>query len=168
MFKNKEDELYTRTDQFVYNTFNYISLSNAEKVFDNALFEFIESNQVEDTANDFVNENDYEEDYKVSELDSYLEFCQEYHEDEFMEYADNDNYPMWNTLFEFRNEPSDKIIEIARNCGFGVISSNDNYNTMLFVRGAGYSFYAQHWIPMFLQLPWVDSEDYKGVKFSHL
>ena len=168
MFKKKEDELYTLTSQWVDKTFNFISLSNAEKVFDNALFEHVETNQTEDTAEDFINDYGHEGDFKESVIDSFLEYCKENHEDEFIEYADNENYPMWNTLFEFKNEPSAKIIKIAQNCGFGIISSNDNYNTMLFVRGAGYSFYGQHWIPMYLQLPWVNSEDYTGVNYSHL
>ena len=99
MFKKKEDELYTLTSQWVDKTFNYISLSNAEKVFDNALYEHIESNQTEDTAEDFI--NDYmiiKTNFKESELESSLAYCRENHEDEFTEYADNENYPMWNTL----------------------------------------------------------------------
>lgn len=168
MFKSKEDELKTLTNKWVDKTFNFISLSNAEKVLDNALYEYIETNQTEDTAEDFVNDYGYQDEYKESELDDYLEFCRENHEDEFAEYADGENYPIWNTLFEFRNEPSEKIIEKAQEAGFGIIAKNDNYNTMLFVRGAGYSFYAQHWIPMYLELPWVNKEEYKEVRYSHL
>jgi len=36
------------------------------------------------------------------------------------------------------------------------------------VAGAGYSFYGQHWIPLFLSLPWNSDlkEKYKNVDYS--
>jgi hypothetical protein len=73
---------------------------------------------------------------------------------------------MWSTLFEFRDEPSETVIEAAIEAGFGVVDSTDNYNTMLFVKGAGYSFYGAHWIPLYLGLPWVNSKDYSGIDYS--
>ena len=64
------------------------------------------------------------------------------------------NYPMWNTLFEFKEEPSEEVKQAAINAGIGLIEGLGNFNTMLFFSGCGYSFYGAHWIPMYLNLPW--------------
>lgn len=162
------EELKTIVSSWVDRSFNYIDLANAEKVFDQMLMEHIESNQTEATAQDFLLDYSYEEEFKDSENDSALEYAQDEHEDEFLEYAEQDHYPMWSTLFEFRSEPSAATIDAARDAGFGIITSSDNYNTMLFVKGAGYSFYSGHWIPMYLALPWVRNEQYQGIDYSHV
>lgn len=84
------------------------------------------------------------------------------------EQREQDNYPMWNTLFEFKHEPSDEEVEAAKEAGFGVIKGMDDFNTTLFVRGAGYSFYGAHWIPFYLNIPWRSAlkDKYKGVKYD--
>lgn len=162
------DELKNIVSSWVDRSFNYIDLANAEKVFDQMLFEHIESNRTEETAKEFLSDYSYDEEYKQSEEESALEFVQQEYEDEFNEYADQDHYPMWSTLFEFRSEPSEATIEAARNAGFGIISSSDQYNTMLFVKGAGYSFYSAHWIPMYLGLSWVRTGEFEGIDYSHV
>ena len=100
-----------------------------------------------------------------------LEFVREEHENSFEDYKSEkqgDNYPMWNTCFEFRNEPSEETIEAAKKAGFGVIRGLDDFNTTLFVAGCGYSFYAAHWIPLVIELNLFGSlkEESKGVDFS--
>jgi hypothetical protein len=162
------EDLKNMVSIWVDRSFNYIDLSNAEKVFDQMLIEHIESNQTEETAAEFINDYSYSDDFKDSGLESALEYVQEEHEGEFTEYAEQDHYPMWSTLFEFRSEPSQETINAAQEAGFGIINSSDHYNTMLFVKGAGYSFYSAHWIPMYLGLTWTRSEEYKDIDFSHV
>ena len=168
MFSNKADELRSHASDWVSQTFNYISLDNAEKVFDNQMFEYIESKRSEDTANDFLHEYGYLNEFKDSSFKQMLLFIDDNYEDEYLEYIERDNYPMWNTLFEFRDEPSEKVLELAKNAGFGVVRGCEYYGAMLFVHGAGYSFMGAHWIPLYLSLPWVDSKKYDGVDYSHL
>ena len=151
---------------WVDRTFNYISLENAEKAFDNMLFESIRSNCNNKTAQDFLNDYSYQKEYGESDYEDALSFVNDTYEDDFRDYAETDYYPMWSTLFEFRDKPSEEIISAAEEAGFGIIESSDFYNTMLFVKGAGYSFYSAHWIPMYLGLPWVDNSDYKNIDFS--
>ena len=162
------DDLKSIVSQWVDRSFNFIDLANAEKVYDNLLFEQIESNQTEETAEEFLSEYGYRKDYQESEFESPLDFVQETYEDEFSEFAEQDHYPMWSTLFEFRSSPSEEILEAARKAGFGIISGSEHYETMLFVKGAGYSFYGAHWIPMYLNLPWVDVDRFKDINISSL
>ncbi|MHA2218080.1 MAG: hypothetical protein ACXACY_19265 [Candidatus Hodarchaeales archaeon] len=94
--------------------------------------------------------------------DSFEDYIKENFSDEVEEKNHNnngDNYPMWNTCFEFRHEPSERVIQAAIDAGFGVIEGVDEFNTLLFVSGCGYSFYGAHWIPMYLNLPY--NEDLK-------
>lgn len=104
-------------------------------------------------------------DYIKADQDELNEAVKEQNEDAFLTFAHGDNnYPMWNTLFEFKEQPSKEIVQAAINAGFGVIEHED-FNTMLFVSGAGYSFYSAHWIPFYLGLPWVNvnvTESYQG------
>lgn len=88
--------------------------------------------------------------------------------DSYREQQEQDNYPMWNTCFEFKEKESDEVIEAAINAGFGVIEGLGGFNQILFVSGAGYSFYGAHWIPLYLALPWNESErkKYAGVDYS--
>lgn len=81
---------------------------------------------------------------------------------------EQNNYPMWNTCFEFKSNESEDIIQAAINAGCGVIEGLGDFNTILFFKGCGYSFYGAHWIPLFLELPWNKAikEQYKGVKFD--
>jgi hypothetical protein len=162
------DDLKAIVSQWVDRSFNFIDLANAEKVHDDMLFEYIEGNQTEETAQEFLSQYGYVEEFEKSKYESHLEFVQDTYEDEFTEFAEQDHYPMWSTLFEFRSAPSEEILEAARKAGFGIISGSDHYETMLFVKGAGYSFYGAHWIPMYLNLPWVDAGRYKDLDYSSM
>lgn len=151
---------------WVDRSFNFIDLQNAEMVFNNLLYDYIESNQTNKTANCFLLEYNYILEYMESDYDNPLDFAKDHYEDEYTEYTDSDNYPIWGTLFEFRHEPSHDTIEAAREAGIIVISKSDNYNTMLFFTGCGYSFYGAHWIPMYLGLSWVDRTLYDDIDYS--
>ena len=67
----------------------------------------------------------------------------------------NDNYPIWNTLFEFDNWGDDFVrnnIEVLQAIGFVVIEPFNDFDWMLGFRGCGYSFYDAHWIPMYIDV----------------
>ena len=186
--KNQEitaQELYNMAEKWV-NTLNFIQLSVFEKMTDNCLYEYIE--QVEICYEDFI--NDYQlHGELLSEIQEHFDdvtegidlfkeedfenevkhFCENNeHFDSFREDRERDNYPMWNILFEFKHEPSEEVKEACINAGFGIIEGVDTFNTTLFASGCGYSFYGQHWIPLFLELPWNSNikEQAKGVDYS--
>ena len=67
----------------------------------------------------------------------------------------DDNYPMWNALFEFDNWGDDFVrnnIEVLQSIGFVVIEPFSDFDWMLGFRGCGYSFYDAHWIPMYIDV----------------
>jgi len=80
----------------------------------------------------------------------------------YLEEEQNNNYPMWNTVWEI-NHCSDyfspeKLDEI----GLGLFEFMDS--SYIFVAGAGYDFYEAHWIPLFSKvLPWIKIENDKKV-----
>ena len=80
----------------------------------------------------------------------------------------HENYPMWNTCFEFRHEPNEDGIKAATDAGFGIIRDVEGFNTLLFVSGCGYSFYGAHWIPLVIELNMFGDtkERSKGVKYD--
>lgn len=185
-----ERELYSQTDNWVNSRFNFIQKNVYDKMTDNMLFENIR--QVEHDKLDFIHDYNLmseliqyikvEFDEEVKDIDSHN---QESFETEIQSFIDSDtslqndvdnwldqkrdeNYPMWNTLFEFKDEPSEETIQKAIDSGFGVIEGMDDFNTTLFVSGCGYSFYAQHWIPLWLRLPYTDNEKYSDTKYDHL
>jgi hypothetical protein len=107
---------------------------------------------------------------QVSE-DDFSDYIKEQHSDKIEdELNQSENYPMWSTCFEFRHEPSEDTIQAAINAGFGVIEGLDDFNTLLFVSGCGYSFFGAHWIPMYLNLPWNEDKrkEFADVKIDHL
>ena len=71
----------------------------------------------------------------------------------------NENYPMWNTVFEAKYDwISDKImhqVDDLYDLGIGVIAPTDDTLACLFIAGAGYNFYDAHWIPLLINWGWV-------------
>ena len=181
------NELKSLTEKWV-NTFNYIHVDVLNKCCDNMLFEYIE--QTEPDYQEFINnynlhdellkyiQNDFEDvnesiDLFKEELfeESIKYFCEEENQNEFENWRyerESENYPMWNTCFEFKYEITPEIKEAAKSAGFGIIEGMEDFNTILFVAGAGYSFYGAHWIPAFLNMPWNSNlkEKYKDVNYS--
>lgn len=157
---NNARDLQNEVSKWV-ETFNYLQLEVVEKMADGNLFEYIR--RPEPDYNEFLNNYQLHDEYKeyLSDNDeeeseeSKKAFCEDHTSFErFCDDRENENYPMWNTLFEFKSEESEEVIQAAVKAGFGIIEGLDPFNTMLFVSGAGYSFYSAHWIPMFLELPW--------------
>jgi hypothetical protein len=174
-------ELQANVESWVSNNFNYQRLEVFSKMADESLFEYIR--QLEYHLMDFIEDYGYvqelenwlaENDHNKDDRDSYLvlSFIEDtdYQREleDWKDHTSNENYPMWNTLFEFRNEHGEEVTEKCVEAGFGVIEGMEDFNTTLFVSGAGYSFYAQHWIPLWLSLPYTDNEKYKNIDFSDL
>ena len=169
-------DLKDQADKWVNSSFNMIQMNVYEKMCDNMLFEFIR--QDDPDFGEFLNNynlwDEYNEYLKESDLedieDNRDEFCRDHSSfDQFQDEQRDANYPMWNTLFEFKEEPSEEVIQSAIDSGFGVIEGMDDFNTTLFVTGCGYSFYGAHWIPLFLELPWNEElkAQAKGVEYGN-
>ena len=165
--KNNEiitaNELYNQTSNWV-DKFNFIHVDVLNKMCDNMLYEYIRQEEIDydEFLNDYSLNDEYQEYLKEEELEdndeNKEEWCQDQHQ--FCRFEDersDQNYPMWNTCFEFKDEPGEEIIQAAIDAGFGVIEGMDDFNTTLFVAGCGYSFYGAHWIPLFLNLPWNEN-----------
>ena len=147
---------------------------------DECLFEFIRQTELDaedfivefdlwDEYNEYLEENEIEDNEEDGQNQKKRDFAEDHeHYQEFEDRFRDENYPMWNTLFEFRNEHGEEVTEKCVEAGFGVIEGMEDFNTTLFVSGAGYSFYAQHWIPLWLSLPYTDNEKYKNIDFSDL
>ncbi len=174
---DKAVELKNKATDFVAKEFNQIQLNVFEVMagnYDSHLIEHIrtpEPDHMEFIDNYGLND-EFEEYCKDNDLNkgdesSLISFCEE--EDSFQSFIDEqENYPMWNTLFEFKEEPSEEVIQAAIDAGFGVIEGMEDFKTTLFVSGCGYSFYGAHWIPLYLALPWNTDEakTFEGVKFD--
>ena len=78
-------------------------------------------------------------------------------------YLESEHYPMWNTIFEAKdNFTSEKIIEDIDGLyklGIGVIAPTDYTLACLFIAGAGYDFYDHHWIPLFKRWGWLKEDE---------
>jgi hypothetical protein len=84
--------------------------------------------------------------------------------------AEQENYPMWNTCFEFREKfyNSEEFIEICLSLGLGVIEGLDDFNNIVFMKSAGHSFYSAYWIPLYFKLFPLESEKYAGIDYQDL
>jgi len=77
----------------------------------------------------------------------------------------DDLLPMWSVMWSFRDSCDDWWLEeqdgirIMSECGFRVYNSY-KYGYFFGIDGAGYSFYDEHWIPLYKKrgLKWHDEE----------
>lgn len=182
-------ELKDKAQEWYYRNFNEININLIEKALEAngaMLIEYIEPEIAEkgDAVEWFAYEKTLDE--KTESFEDYIEetgnfvnldawetnseflewLLREYQNEieDFTQDKEN-NYPMWNTLFELKSESS-LIRDMARKCGFGIIEPTDYTNTMLFVSGCGYSFYGQHWISLYLSVCSGLAGKYKGVDYS--
>ena len=108
--------------------------------------------------------------------DSWEDFCEfaveEYESDieDFIQEQGNENYPMWNTCFEWRDSyrNEDETNEKVINVGCGVIEGLEPFNNLIFMTSAGHSFYSSYWIPLYFSLFPNEEEKYKGIDYSSL
>jgi hypothetical protein len=84
--------------------------------------------------------------------------------------AEQENYPMWNTCFEFRDSfyNSEEFIEICSSVGLGVIEGLNDFNNIVFMKSAGHSFYSAYWIPLYFKLFPLEAEKYAGIDYQDL
>jgi len=81
--------------------------------------------------------------------------------------VDRDSFlPMWGTMWAFR-DPCDEWwleekggLQIMADCGFRIYEQED-YGYIFGIDGAGYSFFDEHWIPLYKArgLKWHDEEE---------
>jgi hypothetical protein len=170
--------------------FNCINLSLLENALENNnsyLFEYIDPPQITktDILEWFYNVSEQEnivEDYNeecgtsltiddFGNNGDFLIYLQDTYEDTIIDFIrDNTaNYPVWGTLFEFKSQSyAEYCMSYIADCGLGIINPTDFTNTCLFSTGCGYSFYASHWIPLYLSVNEFVREKYKGVDYSDL
>jgi hypothetical protein len=185
-------ELKRLASDWVARTFNHVPLATLEKLTSNQLYEYIEPEPLADFREEWWDNID--EDARTAILDDYtnrgnqivvrgeplkdadfvewLDVDREHDMREWRNKSGHEEYPMWSTLFEFKDGTSDEIKKAAQAAGFGIIEGGngdlEDYGTILFVSGCGYSFYGAHWIPLWLALPWNDKERerFAGVDFQ--
>jgi hypothetical protein len=168
------------------NLFEYIRNPSTESILadwlwemdsDNIIMDFCEKNTLD--FNLYGNQTDgtLEECFRKAYGDAiwfdFLEYLKkeyEYEIDDFANEKMNENYPMWNTLFEFRDsfynsdEDSEKILSV----GLGLIEGLEPFNNMIFMTSGGHSFYSDYWIPLYLKFYPDEAVKYKDIDYSDL
>lgn len=177
-------QLQNEVEQWVNRTFNFINLNVVEKMarVDNTeLAELIEENyrDTDQNAIDFIDNEGLKSKYKtwtsLAEAEGNesnpLAFVNELHDSDFDDWQDkqqDDNYPMWSTLFEFRTSNNDYYLPAAKKAGLGIINAFGDFNELLFMKSCGHSFYSAYWIPMYLYWNERAKEEYKDIDYSDL
>ena len=160
-------ELKDKVNAWFDREFNFIQLDVLNKCCENNLFEYIRQPEItiEDLA-EYEGETENKE-WMEAQMAEYPEIEENPLYDKVRDSKQDENYPMWNTCFEFRYEPGEEMIQAAIKAGLGVIEGMEDFNTLLFASGCGYSFYGAHWIPMYLNFYENEAKKYKGVKYNH-
>ena len=103
--------------------------------------------------------------------DEFESWCIDENEDDIVDWIyEQENYPMWNTCFEFRDGfyNSEEEIEKCLSVGLGVIEGLDDFNNLVFMSSAGHSFYSAYWIPLYLKLFPSEAEKFAGINYQDL
>jgi hypothetical protein len=141
--------------------------------------EFYSENEM-DGFNEFQNKYESIEDTMINSLiecfgietfEQFKEWCIQYYENDIHDYiSEQENYPMWNTCFEFRDSfyNSEEDIEKCLSVGLGVIEGLDDFNNLLFMTSAGHSFYSAYWIPLYFKLFPSEAEKFAGINYHDL
>lgn len=152
-------------------TFNYIQIDVLECVAEKEgtmVVEYIVMPEIthEDIADHNGHYNDKKYINKLKKEFPNVEDCEDF--ESVYNQRQQDNYPMWNTCFEFKQSESQDVINTALEVGLGVIEGLCDFNQILFAKSCGHSFYDSYWIPLFLKLPWNKdlAKKYEGVKFN--
>lgn len=192
-------ELEKSVNLWVDRSFNFIQVNVLEKYTDNSLHEYIRSISEDDVFEDWISQMNmlqliqtWSEDEGV-EIDhitantsskedfincfgeekwqSFEDWCKSNYEDDIQEYADTlDNYPVWSTLFEFRDSfrSNEEDIQRCIKIGLGIIEGLDDFNLILFMTSAGHSFLSAYWIPLYLEFFPNEKIKYAGIDYSDL
>jgi hypothetical protein len=103
--------------------------------------------------------------------EEFKEWCLEEYENDIYDWIqEQENYPMWNTCFEFRDSfyNREEDIEKCISVGLGVIEGLDDFNNLVFMSSAGHSFYSAYWIPLYLKLFPSEAEKFAGINYQDL
>lgn len=103
--------------------------------------------------------------------DEFKDWCCSVYQDDIQDWIyDQENYPMWNTCFEFRDSyyNSDEDAQKCISVGLGVIEGLDDFNNLVFMTSAGHSFYSAYWIPLYFKLFPSESEKFAGINYQDL
>lgn len=169
------------------NLFEYIVYPSEEDIFEDWLNDVLISEKVLD----YLSHNELDEEDKLAKFneyprpsiqtikdvfgedfyDDFKDWCLEVQHDDIDEYIySNENYPMWNTCFEFRDSfrNTDEDVETILSVGMGVISGLDDFNNILFMKSAGHSFYSAYWIPLYLEFYSDEKIKYSGINYQDL
>lgn len=103
------------------------------------------------------------------EWSGFVDWALAQYEDEINDFiTEEENYPMWNTLFEFREGYYNNDSKTCMSVGLGVIEGLEPFNNILFMSSAGHSFYSAYWIPLYFALNETAREKYDGVDYSSI
>jgi hypothetical protein len=103
--------------------------------------------------------------------DEFERWCCDNYEDDITDWIyEQENYPMWNTCFEFRDSyyNSEENVQLCLSVGLGIIEGLDDFNNLVFMSSAGHSFYSAYWIPLYLKLFPTEAEKFAGINYSDL
>jgi hypothetical protein len=166
---------------------DYIRSKSVQEAFYDWLNEYDSETKIMDWA------TDSEQDDVLVKMDAYKEYngnakksfifafgdkwnefeswCIDENEDDIIDWIyEQENYPMWNTCFEFRDGfyNSEEEIEKCLSVGLGVIEGLDDFNNLVFMSSAGHSFYSAYWIPLYLKLYPSEAEKFAGINYQDL
>ena len=141
--------------------------------------EFFSKNEMEDfdafqTKYESINDtkiNSLIECFGIETFEKFKEWCLETYEDDIYEYIyEQENYPLWDVCFEFRDDfyNSEEDVKKCLSVGLGVIEGLDDFNNLLFMTSAGHSFYSAYWIPLYLKFFPLEAEKFAGINYSDL
>lgn len=182
MKEDKAYELKRTVEKWVNRSFNFIQLEIYEKMADGYLFEYIDPIPL-DTESWWYEYDDRDNVIEVYKSYGFADRRTKEGKKEFTEYLETEyyeeiyqftnerhgNYPMWNTLFEFKDGHDwADWNEIIKEVGCGIIKNLEPFNTTIFMMSCGHSFYSAYWIPMYLRFFPKEGEKYKGVNYSHM
>lgn len=166
------------------NLYEYIRKPSKETVFTEWLWEMDSNSLIKDYCDDNrLDFSKYEEveqggideifinAYSKIHWYTFMSVCFDTYEDDIDDFInEKENYPLWNTLFEFRQDyfNCEEDAEKCLNVGLGLIEGLEPFNNMVFMTSGGHSFYSSYWIPLYLEIYPDEKEKYKEVDFSDL
>ena len=169
------------------NLFEFIIYPSAEDIFEDWLNDCL----IGEKILDYLSHHELDEEDKLAKFNEYprpsiqtvkdifgedfydyfKEWCLEVQQDDIDEYIyEQENYPMWNTCFEFRDSfrNTNEDVQTILSVGLGVISGLEDFNNILFMKSAGHSFYSAYWIPLYLEFYPDEKIKYSGINYQDL
>ena len=169
------------------NLFEFIVYPSAEDIFEDWLNDCL----IGEKILDYLSHNELDEEDKLAKFNEYprpsIQTIKDVFGDDFYDYFkdwcldvqqndidefiySNENYPMWNTCFEFRDSfrNTNEDVQTILSVGLGVISGLEDFNNILFMKSAGHSFYSAYWIPLYLEFYPDEKIKYSGINYQDL